>query len=160
MKVIEPEGFILSSNYVFKSWISTQIILYSDLELIGSENVTYRFHNVCHSFCLHKPDISTYHEDTNSVNTNCDLRDKIIVHQFWIFCKNISSVLAFRWKGSPCTEYPKAGPWTQFLADSSAKTCRSDQGWSFARIFSSLMFCKNDSKTKTCSRLPPLPSNA
>ena len=57
-------------------------MLYSDLELIGSENVTYRFHKVCHSFCLHKPDISTYHEHTNSLNTNCDLRDKIIVHQF------------------------------------------------------------------------------
>ena len=41
------------------------IMLESECES-ESENVTYRFHNVCQSFGLHKPNMSTYHQDTNS----------------------------------------------------------------------------------------------
>ena len=47
-----------------------------DLEVIASENVTYRFHNVCQSFCLHKPNMPSYHQDTNSEKKYNNLGNK------------------------------------------------------------------------------------
>ena len=57
-------------------------MLYSDLELIGSENVTYRFHNACQSFGLHKPNMSSYHQDTTQKKKLFQSQQQMIMHQF------------------------------------------------------------------------------